>query len=207
MTSSPLVPLAATTLGVYEHSAKDFDKQRNKNLFERGWLDKFLRHVPLQGHILDVGCGSGEPIASYLGGQGRNVTGVDGAASMVALARQKFPEGTWHQMDMRSLDMGAHFDGVIAWNSFFHLTRPDQRRVLPLLVKHLKPCGPLMFTVGTSDGEVTGQVAGQTVYHASLSPETYEEILASHGCEVIDFVLEDPSCNHHSILLARKKVG
>lgn len=204
MTDASLLPLAATTLDVYEHHAAAFDKQRNKALFEQGWLDAFLGHVPKTGHILDVGCGSGDPIASYLSDQGRKITGVDAAAAMVALARKKDPKGDWRLMDMRVLDLGFTFDGVIAWNSFFHLTRPDQRIVLALLVKHLKPRAPLMLTTGTGDGEVTGYVAGQPVYHASLTSETYRAILDELGCEVIDVVLEDPTCNGHSVLLARK---
>jgi hypothetical protein len=55
-----------TIIGLYERYAKDFDRERGRSLQEQPWLDRFLSHVPDSGTILDVGCGSAEPIARYL---------------------------------------------------------------------------------------------------------------------------------------------
>jgi cyclopropane fatty-acyl-phospholipid synthase-like methyltransferase len=35
-------------------------------LMEAAWLDRFLGLLPRQSTVLDIGCGSGEPIARYL---------------------------------------------------------------------------------------------------------------------------------------------
>ena len=195
---------AKATQRVYDHFAAAFDQQRGKSLFEKAWLDRFLAFVPEGGHILDVGCGSGDPIAAYLMGKGFQVTGLDASPAMIDLARSKFPDSTWQVQDMRTLTGPDQWDGVIAWNSFFHLPRSDQRDVLPLLAARVKPGGPLMFTTGTGDGKALGQVAGQPVYHASLTTETYTDILATHGCVVRRVKLTDPDCQQHSVLLAQK---
>ena len=52
-----------------------------------------------------------------------------------------------------------------------------------------------MLTIGNKAGEVTGQVGGETVYHASLAPDEYREILESLGFP--DIVID-------SVLLAKK---
>lgn len=197
---------AQTTQQVYNNFATEFDQQRNKSLFEQTWLDRFLAFVPADGHILDVGCGSGEPIAAYLMNKGFQVTGLDASPAMIELAQSKFPNGNWDVQDMRSLDTTPNWDGVIAWNSFFHLTQPDQRAVLPKLATAVKPGGPLMITTGTGNGEALGKVAGQPVYHASLDTGSYTDILTKQGCTVQRVKLTDPDCRQHSILLAQKQL-
>ena len=87
--------LAKTTQDVYERNAARFDAERAKILFEKKWIDCFLGFVPEAGHILDLGCGSGDPFAGYIIGQGYKLTGADASAAMLKLAREKFPDGDW----------------------------------------------------------------------------------------------------------------
>ena len=84
-------PPAEAIIDLYSRRASEFDADRTKTLFERPWLDAFLAHVPESGTVLDLGCGSGEPIARYLIEQGRRVTGVDASPGLIALCRERFP--------------------------------------------------------------------------------------------------------------------
>lgn len=108
---------------------------------------------------------------------------------------------------MRALSLGTAFDAIIGWDSFFHLTQSEQRAALPRIAAHLSPGGRLLLSVGPKAGEVTGTVEGAPVYHASLDAEDYRAILADAGAPVEAFVPEDPSCDYHSVLLARKPRG
>lgn len=188
---------------IYQANARRFDAERGRSLFERPWLDRFLSLLPEGGTVLDLGCGAGEPIAGYLIGRGFRVTGVDFAPAMLEIARDRHPAATWVEADMRTLDLGVRFDGIVGWDSFFHLTRDEQRALLPRLGRHLAPAGALLLSVGHEDGEVLGRVGDETVYHASLSPDEYAERLAGIGLSVEAFVAEDPGCGFHSVLLAR----
>src|SRR4029077_2487569 len=49
----------------YRHTSV-WDQDRRKSLFEKPWLDRFLALLPAGGSILDIGCGSAEPIAPSL---------------------------------------------------------------------------------------------------------------------------------------------
>lgn len=52
-----------TVLSIYDDIAEWFDCARNKSLFERSWLDFLLSHLSENASVLDLGCGTGEPIA------------------------------------------------------------------------------------------------------------------------------------------------
>ncbi len=198
-----LAALSGTTRAVYERNAARFDRERSKGLHERTWLDRFADGLPAGGRILDIGCGAGEPIAAYLASRGFRVTGVDVADAMLQIARTRWPGGDWRHADMRNLDLGERFDGIVGWNSFFHLTQTEQRRTLPRLAQHLLPGGALMLTVGPRAGEAVGRVGDEAVYHASLAPSEYEAVLTDLGLRVTHFVKEDASCDLQTVLLAK----
>ncbi|AKH99311.1 Methyltransferase domain [Hoeflea sp. IMCC20628] len=198
-----LAALAAQTWQTYERNAARFDAERARVLFEKPWLDRFAALLPPQAAILDIGCGSGDPIAAYFRSLGYRVTGVDAAQAMIDLAREKYPDGDWRISDMRHLRLGQTFNGVIGWDSFFHLTQDEQRTTLVRLAEHLGSGGALMLTVGPEAGEVAGHVGDDLVYHSSLSPAEYEAILAGLGLHIVSFASEDPECEGHTVLLAQ----
>ncbi|MEQ8404768.1 MAG: class I SAM-dependent methyltransferase [Oceanicaulis sp.] len=200
-----LSSLAGRTQDIYARQASRFDADRSRRLHERAWLDRFTHGLRRGASILDLGCGGGEPIAAHLIDSGYAVTGVDACEALIALARRRRPGADWRVADMRALDLAGRFDGVLGWNSVFHLTRDEQRALLPRLCALVNPGGRLMITVGPKDGEVAGHVGEERVYHASLAPAEYAAILNHAGLHVIDFVAEDPECASQSVLLAARR--
>jgi SAM-dependent methyltransferase len=191
-------------IGLYQRHAAAFDAQRGRGLMERAWLDRFTALIPPGGAVLDLGCGMGEPIAAHLIAAGFRVTGVDSAPSLLALCRARFPLQDWVLADMRGLDLGRRFDGLLAWDSFFHLDHADQRAMFPVFARHAAPGAALMFTSGPSEGVALGCFEGEALHHASLSPGEYRGLLAAHGFAVVAHRAEDPECGGHTIWLARR---
>ena len=200
-----ILSFASKTQDIYERNGARFDAERPKILFEKKWLKRFQYLLPDKAKILDVGCGAGEPIAQYFIERGYDLTGIDFSTSMLDIAKSRFPNNPWHFMDMRVLDLNEKFDGIIAWHSFFHLTKDDQKTTLQKFADHLAPNGVLMLTVGHEEGEVIGTVGEDKVYHSSLSFEQYESCLNKLDMDVIKFVREDPECYGSTILLAQKR--
>jgi SAM-dependent methyltransferase len=191
-------------IGLYEDHALAFDADRHRRFFEKPWVDRFLNLMPPRPSVLDLGCGMGEPIARYLIEHGCIVTGVDSSPTMIALCRQRFPQHDWTVADMRGLSLGRTFLGVLAWDSFFHLERDQQRRMFQVFAEHAAAGSALMFSSGDKDGESIGSsYCGEPLYHASLAPAEYRALLECSGFEVVAFVPDDPSCEHHTIWLAR----
>ena len=195
-------------VGLYRRHAGAWASDRGNRLMERAWLDRFRSVLPAGGAVLDIGCGSGQPIARYLIEQGHAVTGVDSSPEMIALCESRFPHGTWRVADMRQLSLERTFGGLIAWDSFFHLSHDHQRAMFPIFRKHAAEGAALMFTSGPAHGEVVGRLKGEPLYHASLSADEYRALLGANGFEVVAHVVEDPACGHRTIWLAkRNEVG
>ncbi|MGW5362124.1 class I SAM-dependent methyltransferase [Actinopolymorpha pittospori] len=71
--------------------------------------------------VLDVGCGTGDHVAS-LRAAGVEVTGVDASADMISRAREKFPDLPVRVADVRDLPFDAEFDAVLS-NATLHWVR------------------------------------------------------------------------------------
>jgi SAM-dependent methyltransferase len=186
---------------LYQEHAADWDALRGTDFREREWIDRFLGHVPAGGRVLDLGCGGGRPIAAYMIERGYRVTGLDSSAPLIALCRSRFPNEEWLVGDMRALDLDRHFDGIIAWHSFFHLPFDDQRAMFPRFAAHARAGDPLTFTAGPAHGEALGEWQGEPLYHASLAPDEYQALLEASGYELLSADAADPIASR--ILLAR----
>lgn len=198
-------PLAANVIGLYERHAAGWRQRRNPEAsLEVGWLNRFIAQLSPGAEVLDLGCGTGQPIAAWLVERGFSVTGVDSSAAMLAFAREEQPTQRWVQADMRTLQLDRRFGGILAWDSFFHLHRDDQRAMFAVFAAHALAGAPLLFTSGPAAGEAIGDFEGEPLYHASLAPEEYRALLTAHGFTVQAFVPEDPACGRHTVWLARR---
>lgn len=187
---------------LYEEIADWFDANRPRTLLEDEYLSLAVECAPKKGTVLDLGCGGGEPIARYFIDRGFRVTGIDASPKMISLCRKRFPEETWLVGDMRTVKLDQRFDVIIAWDSFFHLDHEAQRNMFPSFRDHIADGGVLVFTSGPKFGEVYGTMRGHEFYHASLDPEDYQNLLATHGFTVILNRIEDPACGGHTVWIA-----
>ncbi|MGE0765424.1 MAG: class I SAM-dependent methyltransferase [Hyphomicrobiaceae bacterium] len=198
---------ASRDVALYDRHAEAWDRLRSRKLAESAWLDRFTENLRTEASILDIGCGAGEPIAAGLASRGYRITGVDSSPAMIAKARERMPAQSWLVADMRRLMLGQRFDGLLAWDSFFHLTRDDQRAMFPIFAAHAATECSLMFTSGPADGEAVGSFEGEPLYHASLAPEEYRSLLGAAGFSVVGHAAEDPTCGGHTVWLARHGNG
>jgi len=176
----------------YERHARAWDADRRGLEYrEKPWHDRFMAALPRAATILDLGCGSGAPAAQHLADHGHHLTGIDSSPTLISLCRERLPNHEWRVADMRSLQLPVQFDGVLAWDSFFHLTPDDQRRMFTIFASHATPSAVLMFNTGPAHGEAVGEYRGDPLYHASLSPEEYTALLDSIGFEIIAHAAED----------------
>jgi len=193
---------------VYARHATRFDRARMGSAVERPYLDQLCALSPSPGSALDLGCGSGEPIARQLVERGYSVTGVDMVEEMLALGRERLPQATWLRADMRALALPTRFDLVIAWDSFFHLPPNDQRAMLETFRQHTAQGGALLFNSGTREGGgIGGDMFGDPLYHASLDTDEYRSILEQHGYRVISHNIKDPACGGRTVWIAQLDAG
>ena len=157
---------AAATLAHYEGSAESFrEGTRDHDVSQN--IDALLRHAasapPLR--ILDFGCGPGRDLRR-LRELGHEPVGLEGSAAFVAMARADSGCEVWHR---DFLDLGlpsAHFDGVFANASLFHVPVAELPRVLRELRDALKP-GGVLFSSNPRGNDEEGWNRGRYgAYHS-----------------------------------------
>jgi SAM-dependent methyltransferase len=88
----------------YDRWATSYDGQPNQLLeIEQPIVREILDGLPV-GVALDAACGTGRH-AAYLASLGHAVIGVDSSPGMLALARQKVPQGEFHEADLHELPL------------------------------------------------------------------------------------------------------
>jgi hypothetical protein len=104
---------------------------------------------------------------------------------------------------MRRLALGRRFDGILAWDSFFHLDYAAQRQMFAVFEIHASPGALLMFNSGPDHGEAIGEFGGDPLYHASLSSSEYEMLIGRFGFQVIGNKANDPDAGGRTAWLCR----
>lgn len=144
--------ISASTIGHYDdhapgfwHGTRDHDVSQN--------IDALLAAIDSEGphRILDLGCGPGRDLIE-LTRRGHQPVGLDGAARFCEMARAHSGCEVWHQ-DFLRLDLpDAHFDGVFANASLFHIPSRMLATVLGQLHATLRPGGVLFSSVPRGPG-------------------------------------------------------
>jgi SAM-dependent methyltransferase len=131
------------TLGHYQSRAEAFwEGTRNHDVAQN--IDALLRHIrgapPFT--LLDFGCGPGRDLRAFVA-LGHRAIGLEGAQALAEMARSHSGCEVWQQDFLHLLLPVAHFDGIFANASLFHVPRQELPRVLHALRSTLKPGGVL----------------------------------------------------------------
>ena len=159
------------TLDYYNTNAENFVSGTIDVDFQET-QERFLKHMPPQGRILDFGCGSGRD-AKYFHTKGFAVDAVDGSEELCKLAT-KYTGLTVKQMLFSDLDTVEEYDGIWACSSILHLSSPELRDVLPKMIKALKN-GGIIYT-SFKYGEFEGVRNGR--YFTDFTELSFEKFIA-----------------------------
>lgn len=153
---------------------------------ERVYLDAVLATAPAGSTILDLGCGTGRPMAEHIVAQGHHVLGVDQSESLLDIARGNLPSERWVLSTKQAFEPDQPCHGALLWDSLFHVARGEHEPILRKVVSALPSGARLMLTVGGSAHPAfTDTMFGQTFSYDSNTPEESEQILARLGCCIV----------------------
>jgi ubiquinone/menaquinone biosynthesis C-methylase UbiE len=149
-------------------------------------LDKFMKLLPKNAHVLDVGCGAGIPTAKFLVEKGIKVTGIDISEKMLKLAKENVPTATFLKMDANHLEFPEDlFDGIISVYTLFHIPRKNHSEIFKQFYKVLKSGGMLMINSGVSGSEGTSSFFGVPMFWSNYSPEKTLELVRETGFSIL----------------------
>ncbi|MBB5958307.1 SAM-dependent methyltransferase [Saccharothrix tamanrassetensis] len=173
-----------------------------------------LDRLPESARVLDIGSGTGRPVAAELVAAGHRVMGVDVSKEMVAIAREQVPDADFVHADIREWNSAdGSWDAVCAFFPFLQMTRDDTVKVLQDIARWLKPDGLLaLITVPMDVENLEVPFLGHTVHVTSFSTPDLLRHLEQVGLDVVETSStvfspdrEGQPDEEHLLVLATKK--
>lgn len=172
---------------------------------QRRYVDLILEGLERGARVLDVGCGTGRPVAEYLVARGFHVVGIDSSEGMLEIARRAVPEAQFVWGDMTEAEFGEGFAAAVVWDSLFHVPRAQHAEVFRKLHAALVPAGRLLLSAGgTGDEGFTSEMYGEAFFYSGFAPEETVALIEGAGFRVELCEVDDPSSRGHVAVVARK---
>ncbi len=169
------------------------------------YVDLILGRLAPGAPVLDLGCGTCEPVARYVQERGFRVVGVDESAAMLEIARRAAPGVELVRADMCEFDSDERFAAAVVWDSLFHVERGRHGAVFERLRSLLAPGGLLLLSAGgTADAGFTSEMHGRAFFYSAHEPAEALRLLTAAGFEVELCEEDDPSSRGHIAVVARK---
>jgi SAM-dependent methyltransferase len=186
----------------YDDAAERYAAERDRFMNE-GQLRQFMEYLRPSSTILDVGCGSGVPIASFLTSQGHQVIGIDLSPRQIELARASVPGARFEVRNM--LDFGPSeftVDGIVSFYAIFHTPRERHAALLRTLGTFVGQGSPMLITMGAGKYEaVEDDFHGVEMYWSQYDPVVNRRLVTEAGFRVVTDVIDEAADERHQIIL------
>jgi len=175
--------ISRATLEHYERQAEAF-REGTRNHDVRQNIDALVSRIEAAPPftILDFGCGPGRDLQAFKA-LGHIAIGLEGAPAFVTMAREASGCDVWQQDFLALALPPAHFDGVFANASLFHVPSAALARVLRELHDTLKPRG-VLFASNPHGHNEEGWNRGR--YGAYHDLATWSRYLSGAGFSLLD---------------------
>jgi SAM-dependent methyltransferase len=196
----------------YDAIAESWNRDRlaGVDARERDWLQRFFALLPSGARVADLGCGGGAPILVELVERGYQVTGVDVSREQAQRARRRCPSANIIEADLAEVEFPpASLDGVIAYDSIWHIPRAEQLGVFEHIRRWLVSGGAVLLTLGANEesaSELHTTLNGAPTYYDAWPEEVTLKLLSSTGFSILGHCVYsiDPAkrSNGHLFVLA-----
>jgi cyclopropane fatty-acyl-phospholipid synthase-like methyltransferase len=136
--------------------------------------------------ILDLGCGTGQPVATHFASAGFRIVGIDQSREMLALAQQRLPAHEWQLGTIQNFPSMENVSAVIAWDSLFHIARDKHAAIFRRVRETLPIGGRFALTAGGSEHPAfTDTMFGETFFYDSHAPVDTVRLLEAAGFSIV----------------------
>ena len=186
----------------YDSCGPAYAASRNRFQTERH-LENLVSRLTGGSDILDLGCGSGQPVDAFLMGRGFRVTGIDISEGQIRLAQAALPNGTFINADMSKVAFRpGSFDAVVSFYAIFHVPRAEHAALLHRASTFLRAGGLFLITMGTTDCEGTEDFHGARMFWSHYGREKNLRLIREAGFTVISEEIEATGDEEHLVVLA-----
>jgi cyclopropane fatty-acyl-phospholipid synthase-like methyltransferase len=185
----------------YDAIAGEYAAQRDRFKSDTYLSDLTARLAP-GAHVLDIGCGAGVPVDTYLLDRGFAVSGIDFSAKQIELARSNQPGAIYAVRDMLDLRAGDYkLDAVVSFYAIFHTPRQCHAHLLEVIRSFLAPEGLLLITMGSSNWEGTEVFHGIEMFWSHFDAQTNRALVEDAGLRVELDEIDASGGEQHQVLL------
>ncbi|KAK4506416.1 hypothetical protein PRZ48_000146 [Zasmidium cellare] len=128
----------------------EYENAYQDNPFKKACIAKAITLLQPGARVLDVGCGTGIPVAKMLADAGMDVEGTDVAPNMVKLAQSRI-KGTFHVTDMVDYKPEGTYAGVFIIYSQLGLSYTAFNATARRLAQALEPGGVMVIGQSPAD--------------------------------------------------------
>ncbi|KAL9580330.1 MAG: hypothetical protein Q9212_004567 [Teloschistes hypoglaucus] len=115
--------IADLTTDLFDTLGASYESAFGHNEGLARFIARALKMFKPSSQILDVGCGTGIPVASTIARYEHHVTGIDIAPNMVALSQKAVPSGHFRVANVLDYEPRTRFDVVLNILNIFTLSR------------------------------------------------------------------------------------
>ena len=152
--------------------------------------------LPRGGRVLDLGCGSGEPVTRVLTEAGLEVYGIDASPTLLEALQANLPGVSVRCEDVLTSDCyGLKYDGIVAIGLVFLLDEGAQEQLLRKCALLLRPAAQLLFTAPREKGEWEDVLTGGR--SRSLGEDHYRALLEEAGLQLTGITTDEGGNNHY----------
>ncbi|MFE6687608.1 class I SAM-dependent methyltransferase [Streptomyces sp. NPDC057743] len=192
----------------YDAASHRYDEAYGAETKYQALLDELRERIPAGGTVLDLGCGSGVPVARTLAAAGYRVTGIDISEVQIRRARERVPQAQFLHADaVTAAFEPASFDAVVSFYALIHVPLAEQPPLLRNIAQWLRPGGCFVATTGSgawtgTEGNWLG--SGSTMWWSHADAPTCREWISGAGLTVEreDFLPEGDG--GHALFWARR---
>jgi 2-polyprenyl-3-methyl-5-hydroxy-6-metoxy-1,4-benzoquinol methylase len=139
-------------------------------------FNAFFDLLPAKSTVLDIGCGSGIPIAKQISDRGFHVHGVDRSEKLLAQAKRNVPNASFERAEIEELDLqefsrNLPLGGIVCWDALFHIPRDLQAKALERMSKAMEANSPIIISSGGTETNIpafTDTMFGIEFYYDSF---------------------------------------
>ncbi|MBI3550711.1 MAG: class I SAM-dependent methyltransferase [Elusimicrobia bacterium] len=181
--SQPVVSPYDSISELFDNDRADFREQ------EEGYLSLLLSPLAPASTVLDLGCGTGRPIAERIVALGHEILGIDASRGMLKLAERRLPGQRFIMDRIEQVQFDESFDAIVCWDALFHIPRRSHAGIIRKIYGWLRPGGRFMASSGglvdeSKDG-FTDMMFGQEFFYDSLTPEQMVETVKGAGFKIL----------------------
>ncbi|WP_010543344.1 class I SAM-dependent methyltransferase [Sphingomonas elodea] len=153
-------------------------------------VQRWARDLPRGTAVIDIGCGTGWPIATALAEHGFNVFGVDASPTLLAAFRRNLPGAhAACEAVQSSRFFDRRFDAAIAIGLIFLIEESEQIALIRRVRDALHPGARFLFTAPREACAWTDSLTGRT--SRSLGEAAYRAALIDARFTPVEGMVDD----------------